>query len=176
MPFGRIRIRTLLDHEPLRALYGAREPFSWPGSADTVPVSAFVNEAGPHWHYVALGARDALGHDLTFRLAATSVDEAAPRWPVELLRRVTAHARGCEKAIGDGWYVCFEEPVDPEGALRCVALVPDPQLPDAMQAVGLHERELALVSEDGYRRFLGALREREPLLVTAPTRAPVLVD
>ena len=55
-------------------------------------------------------------------------------------------------------------------------LVPDPQLPDAMQAVGLHERELALVSEDGYRRFLGALREREPLLVTAPTRAPVLVD
>ncbi len=171
MSFGRIRFSTRLEHEGLRALYADREPTHWLDAG--VPVTAFPNDAGPHWHYVALGARDAVGRELGFRLAKAAPDEAAPRWPVELLRRLTRHAAGCEQPIGDGWYVCFEAPLDPDGALRCVALVEDPQLDGAMLAVGLHEQELALMSEDAYRVLLRALRARDPLLVTRPARPPL---
>ena len=174
MSFGRIRFTTRLDHAGLRSLYADREPFHWLDAG--VTVTAFANDEGPHWHYVALGAREALGQELSFRLATGSVDEAAPRWPVELLRRLAHHAVGCTHPIGDGWYVCFEEPLDPDGSLRCVALVPDPQLDGAMLAVGLHEAELSLMSEDGYGRFLGALRERDPLLVTHPERDPLVLE
>ncbi len=173
MPLGPIRIRACLDHAALRALYEGSEPFCW-SDEDGVPVTVFPNEAGPHWHYVALSAH-ALGRDLTFRLAARASEAEAPAWPVALLRRLARHARGCAQPIGEGGYVCFEAPVDPSGAMRCVALVPDPQLPDAILAVGLHEAELGVVSEDDYERLFGALRARDPLLVTEPARAPVVL-
>lgn len=173
MRIGPIRISTRVDHAGLARLYAGREPFSWAGPGQ-IEVSAFPSDAGPHWHYVALGARAGLGHELTFRLATSSTREPPPRWPVELLGRLARHAVGCPRRIGEGWYVCFERPLDPAGALRAVALVRDPELDDAMLAVGLRESELAVVSGDGYRRLLEALRARAPLLVTEPARAPLV--
>jgi len=171
-----VRIETPLDHDALSALYGDRDSFTWaPDGEPRLTVLAFGNEDGPHWHYVALGARDLCGHELSFRLAAASVDDAAaaPRWPVELLQRLARQSTGADRPLGDGEYVCFERALDPDGAVRCVAVVADPQLPEALQAVGLHEDELPLVSEDSWRGFLEALRTRAPLLVTRPRRAPV---
>jgi len=175
-----VRITTSLDHEPLRALYGESEPFSWagPGDEPQLGVSAFPNADGPHWHYVTLGTRALFGFELTFRLEAASVSDAtsAPRWPVELLQRLARHTLRCRRLPALGWYVCFERPLDPAGGVRCVAVVDDPQLPEARQAVGLHADEVALMSEDSYPRFLRRLRDALPLLVTRPTRDPVTLD
>ena len=75
---GPTRISPRGDHAGLARLYAGREPFSWAGPGQ-VEVSAFPSDAGPHWHYVALGARFGLGHELTFRLAAPSTREPPPR-------------------------------------------------------------------------------------------------
>ena len=57
------------------------------------------------------------------------------------------------------------------------ALVPDPEMPaDYLQVVGLHDDEVRLMGEDGYERFLEALRTRDALLVTDPERAPVFAQ
>ncbi len=180
MRLSPVQITTVLEHEPLRALYGSGDVFSWAGPADQprFGVCAFGNEAGPHWHYVALGTRELFGRELSFRLATRSIADIgrAPRWPAELLQRLARLALSSQRLPGCGWYLCFERPLDPDGAVRCVAIVDDPQLPGALQAVGLHEEELPLMSEDAYPLFLGALRARVPLLVTEPSRPPIRLD
>jgi len=175
-----VHITTVLDHEALRALYGDARVFSWAGPADEprFSVSAFGNESGPHWHYVVLGTRDVIGCELSFRLAAGSIEDisSAPRWPAVLLQQLAKLAQRSGRLPNIGGYLCFEAPLDPHGEVRCVALVGDPQLPDTLQAVGLHEDELPLMSEDDYPRLLGALEERAPLWVTEPRRAPIRLD
>ena len=178
MALPTIRIRTRLDEGPLADLYGEREPFHFaaPPRGPLRSVSVFANEDGPHWHYVAFGLEERFGFELSFRLAASSVDDVAdaPDWPVSLLHRLARHAIRTERPLGSGQYICFEEPVDPEREVRCFAVVEDPQLAcPYLQAVGLREDELARMSEDGYERFLCALRERGPLLVTEPRRPPL---
>ena len=175
-----VHITTVLDHAPLRELYGERDVFSWAGPADQprLGVCAFGNEDGPHWHYVVLGTRELFGRELSFRLATSSIEdvERAPRWPAELLQRLAGLTLRSRRPPARGFYLCFERPLDPDGEVRCVALVDDPQLPHALQAVGLREEELSLMSESDYPRFLGALKARAPLLVTVPQRAPIELD
>ncbi len=160
-----IRIRTKLEEGPLAELYGDREPFHYAGSSGEPlrSVSVFGNEEGPHWHYVAFGLKERFGIELSFRLAAASVENAvdAPGWPVALLQRLARLTIGTERPLGSGHYVCFEEPVDPAREIRCFAVVEDPQLAGPyLQAVGLHEDELLLISEDGYESFLRHRRHR----------------
>jgi len=178
MSLPTIHLRTRLYDGPLADLYGDREPFHFATRAGEPlrTVIVFGNDAGPHWHYVAFGLEERFGFELSFRLAASAVENAAdaPSWPVSLLSRLARHAVRTERPLGSGQYVCFEEPFDPDREVRCVAVVQDPQLCGPyLQAVGLREDELARMSEDGYERFLRALRERAPLLVTEPRRPPL---
>lgn len=166
-----IRIRTRLGDGPLVDLYGDREPFHFAAHprGPLSSVSVFGNEDGPHWHYVAFGLEARFGFELSFRLAAATVDDVAdaPAWPVSLLQRLARHAVRTERPLGSGQYVCFEEPIDPDREVRCFAVVEDPQLSlPYLQAVGLREDEIGMMSEDGYESFLCALRTRVPLLVT----------
>ena len=173
-----VRIRVRLDEE-LASLYEGREPFLYSGGSSRGPlasVSVFVNDEGPHFHYVGSGLRGRFGNELSFRLAAgaQSSPSSAPIWPVRLLERFAQHAIRSRRPFEPGHYLCLPEPVDPERQVRCGVLVPDPQLaPSVLQVVGLHEEELALISEDTWQGFLGALREQAPLYVTVPGRRPL---
>lgn len=181
--------RIRVDVAELDALYPEAEPLCLLGDEVAPPlsgVSVFANREGPHWHYVGF-VRDPDEHEdvqLTFRLVATERAEpaAAPRWPVLLLSEFAAHAHATARPLAPGQYLCFPRPIDPDGGVRCAALVRDPQLapddpaPRYLQLVGLHERELAWISGDGHARLLAALRERAPLLVTDPSRAPIVLD
>jgi hypothetical protein len=181
-----IRIRTRVDDATLEELYADREPFHWAGDGSEreplAGVSVFGNDEGPHWHYVGFGlrGRGLFAFELTFRLAAEAVDDLAraPRWPIRLLNEFARHAIRSRRPFEPGHYLCLPQPVDPDRDVRCGALVPDPQLcsgegdPRWLQIVGLHERELAWMSGDGYRRLLAELRRHEPLLVTVPGRQP----
>lgn len=176
-------IRIRVDDAPLARLYGDREPFHWPGedagAGVLSGVSVFGNEDGPHWHYVGFGLRERgpFPFELTFRLAADRIDDVAqaPTWPVRLLEAFARHALRSRRPFEEGHYLCLPEPIDPDRAVRCGALVPDPQLSGAsfLQIVGLHETELRWMSGDGYRRFLGQLERVDPLFVTAPHRPPI---
>lgn len=177
-------IRIRVDDAPLAALYGDREPFHWVTNEGATSealsgVSVFGNDVGPHWHYVGFGLAPEFGFELSFRLAADRIGDGAPApaWPVKLLDAFARHAIRSGRPFECGHYLCLPEPVDPHGAVRCAAVVSDPQLRDAdpqwLQIVGLHEDELDRMSGDGYRRFLEELRRRDPLLVTALDRNPL---
>lgn len=173
-----VRIRVRLDDE-LASLYEGREPFLYSGGSAPNPlasVSVFVNDEGPHFHYVGSGLRERFGIELSFRLAvgASVAPSSAPVWPVRLLERFAQHAIRSRRRFESGHYLCLPEPLDPGREVRCGVLVPDPQLaPRVLQVVGLHEEELALISEDSWQGFLGALGAQAPLYVTVPGRRPL---
>ncbi len=181
LPDVRLRIGAATARV-LAALYPEQQPFvflaprAWDrGGPDPVSgVSVFAHPDG-HLHYVGFGVRDAAGlpFELTFRLAAA---EGVPAWPVHLMNAFARHVIKVGRPPSRGHYLCLPEPVDPEGRVRCAALVPDPQLgavdePAWLQIVGLHEAELSVMSGDGYERLLSALA---PLFLTRPGRAPLL--
>lgn len=176
-----IRIRTRLGKGPLAALYGEQEPFCYTSSGTraepltTVSVfEATPQETVAHWHYVAFGLRDRFGLELTFRLARR--EGAVPDWPVTLLQRFARHVVESGVPFEEGHYLCLPEPVDPDGTLRCAALVRDPELRESevplyYQVVALHERELSRMSEDGWTALIARLAAATPLFVTRPGRA-----
>jgi len=172
-----IRISTRLESPALRRLYGAREPFLYAGfSGEPLSgVGVFGSPRG-HWHYVGFGLRERFGHELSFRLAARDVDDPSrsPAWPVRLLQEFARHSVGSQSPLSEGQYLRLPEALDPSHRMRSGALVPDPELgPDYLQVVGIHDRELRIMAEDGYERFLAALRQRDGLMVTDPERAPL---
>ena len=170
-----IRIKTRLESPALRRLYGDREPFLYAGFSGEplTGVGVFANDAGPHWHYVGFGLHDRFGHELSFRLAARDVSDptASPTWPVRLLQEFARHSVRSRVALGAGQYLRLTEPLDPGHEMCGGALVSDPELTgDYLQVVGLHDEELRLMGEDGYERFLEALRRRDELFITDPER------
>jgi hypothetical protein len=170
-----VRISTRVSSPALEALYGAQQPYVFAGFS-VEPLSSvvvFANPAGPHWHYVGAGLGEPFGHELTFRLVALSVEDpgAAPAWPVRLLQEFARHAVRSRVPLDRGQYLHLPDALDPEHVMRSGALVLDPELGDGyLQIVGLHDEELPLMSEDGYERFLEALRAEDALLVSDPAR------
>lgn len=179
-----VRVRTVLSpaERVLSELYPDQQPFlflapvPWrDGGPDPLSgVGVFTHPEG-HLHYVGFGLRDAgFSFELTFRLAAEP-SSSVPSWPVRLLNEFARHAIKSRRPFGRGHYLCLPEPIDPAGALRCGALVQDPQLAhdergEWLQIVGLHEDELDAIGGDAYEHLLGALRASAPLLVTTPGR------
>ncbi len=155
-----VRIRALPS--PADALYPGQEPFVFVTAAETLrSVSVFVHER-EHLHYVGQGLREAgFSFELTFRLAGSP---PAPAWPVQLMSEFARHAIKAQRPFGPGHYLCLPERV---GAVRCGALVPDPELAKIeggwLQIVGLGEDELFEISEHGHGR---ALAHRAPYFVT----------
>lgn len=169
------RIRASDSDEALEALYPGQQPFffvapaRWQdGGPDPLSGVSVFTHTGGHLHYVGHGLRDAAGFsfELTFRLAT---EPPAPAWPVRLMNEFARHAIKAQRPFGPGHYLCLPAPV---GAVRCGALVPDPELardaapPVFLQIVGLREDELGVVSEQGYDGIVCALADRAPLFVT----------
>jgi hypothetical protein len=186
-----VRIRASGADQVLDTLYPGQQPFffvapaRWcDGGPDPLSGVSVFSHADGHLHYVGHGLRDAAGFsfELTFRLAITLargsperggsavIELPAPAWPVRLMNEFARHAIKAKRPFGPGHYLCLPEAV---GAVRCGALVPDPQLaraeadPEWLQIVGLREDELSVISEQGYDGFLCALAHRAPLFVTA---------
>lgn len=151
---------------PVRAIYGEQNPMHWgtmiryvDGGPDPLDaMSAYWNDAGPHWHYVTQGLSEldekvsdtpevsGWGIELTFRLAApaslraeagqpgpfagmNAAAAAAPIWPLQLLNTLARYVFDKQRVYRPGDWTQLPKTFDPGQKIAAGCFVADPQLP-----------------------------------------------
>jgi len=151
----------------------------------------------PHWHYVSYGLSELYekesdnleesgwGFELTFRLARTG--DEVPMWPLSLLQNIARYVFNSGNWFEPGHHIDLNGPIalDEDTELVALVMAEDPELgtidtPNGrvvfVQCVGITADELEVVRQWDAAKFLTAVGERTPLLVTDPARPSYLED
>jgi hypothetical protein len=186
--------------EAARVLYGDQQPRHWAtlikwalGGPD--PLDGIdCYEAGESWHYLSYGFSDLYGRiegtgdrsgygfELTFRLARRASETQPPIWPASMLQHLARYVFRTGNALSVGDHIGLGEPLGgrEDGLLRGVIFADDASLPSIdtpngsvafIQVFGVTADELEAVRDWQCDAFAALVRQREPDLITRPSRA-----
>jgi hypothetical protein len=184
----------------LAKVYGGREPsLLYKGIPDEDPLQGIaVFDTGGHWHYVSYGLSElyeketaeadvsGFGFELTLRVKRGSEAEP-PVWGVDFLQNLAGYVFDTGNVLDVNHQFATGGPIarGEDTHMTAILLARDPQLPvittpfgrvDFLQIVGVTDDEYELTKDWGTEPLLGALAERDPLLVTDLHRASILAD
>jgi suppressor of fused-like protein len=192
----------------LEGLYGGVEPAHWGtligwslGGPDPLDGVSAYDAPGPprHWHYVSYGLselyakesedldRSGWGLELTFRLARTADESAAPIWAVSFLQNLARYIFESGNVLWPGHHMSTNGPiaVGVETLMRAAVFVEDPQLgaidtPNGrvrfVQVVGITLDEYEAIRRWNTDSMVELLGRGNPLHVTDLGRSSILDD
>ena len=184
----------------LAKVYGGREPsLRYKGIPDEDPLEGIaVFDAGGHWHYVSYGLSElyeketaeadvsGFGFELTLRVKRGAEAEP-PVWGVDFLQSLARYVFDTGNVLDVNHQFATGGPIarGEDTHMTAILLARDPQLPrlatpfgrvDFLQVVGVTDDEYELTKDWGTEPLLGALAERDPMMVTDLHRKSILSD
>jgi hypothetical protein len=194
-------------HAALGRLYPGVAPKHWgtvmrhrEGGRDPLDgISAYLNTAPPHWHFVTFGMSElgaktsedrstsGWGFELTFRLRRDPAEAEPPPWALVLLQTMARYVYNTGNPFGHGHYIQYGGTLDqqPGSHLEAILFARDPVVPPLhgpngkvtfLQAIGITSDEHALLDDANSTALIRVIAEDNPLLVTDNARASLLAD